>query len=54
MTLEQDTHEAVRARLIYDVMAELGLAGNAPAVAEKIKRLELGLPVEDECILLLS
>ena len=26
MTLEQDKHEDVRARLIYDVMAELGLA----------------------------
>ena len=54
MTLEQDKHEDVRARLIYDVMAELGLAGKAATVAEKIKRLELGLPVEDECILLLS
>jgi Holliday junction resolvase len=54
MTTNQDIPEDVRARLIYDVLAELGVGGNASSLADRIKRLELGLPVEDECILLLS
>ena len=54
MTTNENIPEDVRARLVYDVLAELGEGGNASAVAERIRRLELGLPVEDECILLLS
>lgn len=35
-------------RLIQDALAELGWAADATAVAERVRRLDLGLPVEDE------
>lgn len=36
------------ARLIQDVLAELGWSADALAVAESVRRLDIGLPVEDE------
>lgn len=36
------------ARLIQDVLAELGWSADAAAVAEGVRRLDVGLPVEDE------
>lgn len=36
------------ARLIQDVLAELGWAADASAVAGRVRRLDIGLPVEDE------
>lgn len=35
-------------RLIQDVLAELGYDADAAAVAERVRRLDIGLPVEDE------
>lgn len=35
-------------RLIQDVLAELGYDADAAAVAEQVRRLDIGLPVEDE------
>lgn len=35
-------------RLIQDVLAELGYEADAEAVAERVRRLDIGLPVEDE------
>lgn len=35
-------------RLIQDVLAELGYEADATEVAEKVRRLDIGLPVEDE------
>jgi Holliday junction resolvase len=35
-------------RLIQDVQAELGYDADAAAVAERVERLDIGLPVEDE------
>lgn len=35
-------------RLIQDALAELGYDTNAAEVAEKVRRLDIGLPVEDE------
>lgn len=35
-------------RLIQDVLAELGYDADAMAVAERVRRLDIGLPVEDE------
>lgn len=35
-------------RLIQDVLAELGFDADATAVAERVRRLDVGLPVEDE------
>ncbi|MEA3052161.1 MAG: hypothetical protein QOG72_1064 [Sphingomonadales bacterium] len=35
-------------RLIYEVLSELGRDADAAAVAEKVRRLERGLPAEDE------
>lgn len=35
-------------RLIQDVLAELGYNADASAVAEQVRRLDIGLPVEDE------
>src|SRR5688572_29807427 len=35
-------------RLIQDVLAELGYDADAVAVAERVRRLDIGLPVEDE------
>ncbi len=35
-------------RLIQEVLAELGYSGDAAVVARKVKRLNLGLPAEDE------
>lgn len=35
-------------RLIQDVLAELGYDADASAVAEGVRRLDIGLPVEDE------
>ena len=35
-------------RLIQDVLAELGYNVDAAAVAEQVRRLDIGLPVEDE------
>lgn len=35
-------------RLIQDALAELGYGANASAVAEQVRRLDIGLPVEDE------
>ncbi len=35
-------------RLIQEVLTELGYSGDAAAVARKVKRLNLGLPAEDE------
>ena len=35
-------------RLIQDVLAELGYDAEAAAVAERVRRLDIGLPVEDE------
>ncbi|MEO8729260.1 MAG: restriction endonuclease [Rhodoferax sp.] len=35
-------------RLIQDVLAELGFDADAAAVAERVRRLDIGLPVEDE------
>lgn len=35
-------------RLIQDVLAELGYVLDAAAVAEQVRRLDIGLPVEDE------
>ena len=36
------------ARLIQDVLAELGWSADAVAVADQVRRLDIGLPVEDE------
>lgn len=36
------------ARLIQDVLAELGWSANATDVADSVRRLDVGLPVEDE------
>lgn len=36
------------ARLIQDVLAELGWSADVAAVAEGVRRLDIGLPVEDE------
>lgn len=35
-------------RLIQDVLAELGYDADAAAVAERVRRLDIGLPIEDE------
>lgn len=35
-------------RLIQDALAELGYDADAAAVAERVRRLDIGLPVEDE------
>lgn len=35
-------------RLIQDALAELGYGADAVAVAERVRRLDIGLPVEDE------
>ncbi|EPP9652457.1 hypothetical protein PSP82_005738 [Pseudomonas aeruginosa] len=35
-------------RLIQDVLAELGYNADAATVAERVRRLDIGLPVEDE------
>lgn len=35
-------------RLIQEVLAELGYSGDAAVVARKVKRLNLGLPAENE------
>jgi len=35
-------------RLIQDVLAELGYDADASSVAEQVRRLDIGLPVEDE------
>jgi len=35
-------------RLIQDALAELGYDADATAVAERVRRLDIGLPVEDE------
>lgn len=35
-------------RLIQDVLAELGYEADAAVVAERVRRLDIGLPVEDE------
>jgi Holliday junction resolvase len=35
-------------RLIQDALAELGYNANAAEVAERVRRLDIGLPVEDE------
>jgi hypothetical protein len=47
-------HDDLRARLIYDALALLDTNADAQTLVERINRLELGLPIEDECILLLS
>lgn len=44
----------LRARLIYDALSQLDTNVDAQHLIERINRLELGLPVEDECIFLLS
>lgn len=36
------------ARLIQDAIAELGWSADAESVAERVRRLDIGLPVEDE------
>src|SRR5450830_924844 len=36
------------ARLIQDVLAELGWDADAATVADGVRRLDIGLPVEDE------
>lgn len=36
------------ARLIQDVLSELGYAANARELAKRVHRLDLGLPAEDE------
>jgi hypothetical protein len=51
MSIDQND---LRARLIYDALAQLDTNADAQNLIERINRLELGLPVEDECILLLS
>lgn len=35
-------------RLIQDVLAELGYVVDAAVVAEQVRRLDIGLPIEDE------
>ena len=35
-------------RLIQDVLAELGYEGDAVEVAKRVRRLDIGLPAEDE------
>lgn len=35
-------------RLIQDVLAELGWSADAAVVADSVRRLDVGLPVEDE------
>lgn len=35
-------------RLIQDILAELGYDADAAAIAERVRRLDIGLPVEDE------
>jgi hypothetical protein len=35
-------------RLIQEVLSELGYSGDAASIARKVKRLNLGLPAEDE------
>ena len=36
------------ARLIQDVLAELGWSADATDLAEGVRRLDVGLPAEDE------
>ena len=41
-------------RLIQEVLAELGRDADPKAIAEQVKRLDLGLPAEDEFIAVCS
>lgn len=45
---EKKTMPVDGGRLIQNVLAELGWAADAAAVAKEVRRLEVGLPVEDE------
>jgi hypothetical protein len=44
----------LRARTPYDALAQSDGKVDAQSLIERLKRVELGLPIEDECILLLS
>ncbi len=41
-------------RLIQEVLAELGRDADPKAIADRVKRLDLGLPIEDEFIAVCS
>ena len=51
MSIDQ---EDVLARRIYDLLAQSDTNADVQSLVDRFKRLELGLPVEDEFILLLS
>ena len=51
MNMDRMTKKAIPLdlpRLIQDVMAELGYDADVAAVAERVRRLDIGLPAEDE------
>ncbi|MEA9578700.1 hypothetical protein VC218_07160 [Xanthomonas nasturtii] len=53
MEIEPETKKTLEAtsdlpRLIQDVLAELGIDADPAVVAERVRRLDIGLPVEDE------
>ena len=41
-------------RLIQEVLAELGRDADPKAIADRVKRLDLGLPIEDEFVAVCS
>lgn len=43
----------VTAELIHETLEQLGWQGDAHALAERVKRLDIGLPAEDEFSMLL-
>lgn len=48
MQTKKEAAPADLPRLIQDVLAELGYDADAAAVAERVQRLDIGLPAEDE------
>ena len=42
------------ARLIYEAIQQLGWSADPASLTERVKRLDLGLPAEDEFIFILS
>jgi len=50
MTEKQEVFDDSFLRLVHEVMTQFGAGGNVQDAVERIRKLELGLPVEDECI----
>jgi Holliday junction resolvase len=49
-----DAHSQDFARLFYEAIQQLGAGADSAAIIERVRRLQLGLPAEDEFSLILS